>query len=179
VTDDAPWLTVTPDVVDGNGLGTYRATVDKSGLANGTYSATITVVSSAGTSSIPVVMRAGGETSSDAGFHYILLVDADALVPIDELEVSAVNGTYPYAFQNVPPGNYVVVAGSDLDDDGVICDGGEACGSYPTLDLPAPIALDHDVDNADFDTAFRQALSANVSASAFRRPLPLLHRHRR
>ena len=179
VTDDAPWLTVTPDVVDGNGLGTYRATVDKSGLADGTYSATITVVSSAGTSSIPVVMRVGGQTSSDAGFHYVLLVDADALVPIDEVEVSAVNGTYPYAFQNVPPGNYVVVAGSDLDDDGVICDGGEACGSYPTLDLPAPIALDHDVNDADFDTAFRQALSAGVSASAFAHPLPLLHRRRR
>jgi serine protease len=170
ISDDAPWLMVTADTVDADGLGTYHASLDRSGLADGTYSATITIVSSAGTQSLPVLMRVGGPTASDAGFHYVLLVDADALVPIAEVEMGAANGAYAYVFQNVPPGNYVVVAGSDLDDDGFICDGGEACGSYPTLDLPAPIALDHDVTNADFGTSFRQTISAGISAARFDRP---------
>ncbi len=179
VSDDATWLTVTAQDVDGDGLGTYLATVDRSGLDDGTYSATISITSSAGTSSLPVVMRVGGPSSSDAGFHYVLLVDADALVPIAELDASALNGSYTYAFHDIPPGNYAVVAGSDMDDDGFICDGGEACGSYPTLDLPTPVALDHDVVNADFGTAFRQTIGAGVSAKALDRPIPVLRRRAR
>jgi serine protease len=179
VSDDAPWLTVTAQDVDGDGLGTYLASIDRSGLDDGTYSATISITSSAGTSSLPVVMRVGGPTSSNAGFHYVLLVDADARVPITEVAVTALNGAYSYAFHDIPPGNYAIVAGSDMDDDGFICDGGEACGSYPTLDLPAPVALDHDVVGADFGTAFRQTIGAGMSAKALDRPIPVLRRRKR
>ena len=173
----APWLSLSAVSVDGSGLGTYRATVDRSGQnPNNPYAATIDVVSSGGTAHVPVVMRVGGPTSSDAGFQYILLVDAQSLTPIDEVTLPATDGAYPYAFEGVPQGDYLIISGSDMDDDGFICDGGEACGSYPTLDLPTPLTVDHDIANADFDTAFRQSIRPGASAAT---PLPPLGLRRR
>jgi len=162
-----PWLSLAPASVDGAGLGTYRATVDRTSLTQTpkSYAATIDVVSSGGTVHVPVVMRVGGATTSDAGFHYILLVDAQSLEPIDEIATGATDGVYPYSFSNVPQGDYLVIAGTDMDDDKLICDGGEACGSYPTLDLPAPLTVDHDISNADFGTAFRQSIGSGASAA--------------
>ena len=150
-------------------MHSYRASVDRTGLGDGSYSATIEIVSSGGTAHVPVVMRVGGPTTSDAGFHYVLIVDAQSLTPIDEVALPASNGTYPFAFAGVPQGDYLIIAGSDLDNDGFICDGGEACGSYPTLDLPAPLTVDHDIANADFGTAFRQSISNGVTVAT---PIP-------
>jgi serine protease len=162
--NSAPWLSLVAADVDGAGLGRYRATVNRTvvGPSPKSYAATIDVVSSAGTAHLPVVMRVGGMTSSDAGFQYVLLVDSESLEPIDEVAVGPVDGTYSYAFANVPQGNYLVIAGTDLDNDSLICDPGEACGSYPTLDLPTPVTVDHDITGADFGTAFRQSIRTGV-----------------
>jgi serine protease len=177
--NSAPWLSLSTVSVDGNGLGSYRATVARGTLSDESYSATIDVVSSAGTVRVPVVMRVGGPTASDAGYHYILLVDAESLRPIDEVALPATNGAYAYAFENVPPGNYLIVAGSDLDNDGFICDGGEACGSYPTLDLPTPLSIvDQDVSNADFGTAFQQSIRTGAIPATSLPPLGLRRRAR-
>jgi serine protease len=166
VVDSPAWLAIGQVDVNGSGLGVYSATVTRMSLAAGTYTATIAVASSAGTVNVPVVMRVGGATSSDAGYHYVLLVDAESLTPIGEVSGAAVNGAYPFSFASVPEGDYLVIAGSDQDNDGVICDGGEACGSYPTLGLPEPIALHADAPGKDFGTAFRQSLGTGASAAA-------------
>jgi serine protease len=156
--DSGGWLAVAPVEVDANGLGRYHATVDRDGLAEGSYAATISIVSSAGTTNLPVLMRVGGPVTSDAGYHFVALVDAETLQPLDELGVAAVDGTYDFHFENVPEGDYLLIAGTDLDNDGFICDGGEACGSYPTLDGAVPIHLDADVANVTFGTGFRQSI---------------------
>jgi serine protease len=156
--DSGGWLAVAPIEVDANGLGRYHATVDRDGLAEGSYAATISIVSSAGTTNLPVLMRVGGPVTSDAGYHFVALVDAETLQPLDELGVAAVDGTYDFQFENVPEGDYLLIAGTDLDNDGFICDGGEACGSYPTLDGAVPIHLDADVANVTFGTGFRQSI---------------------
>ena len=159
--DASGWLTVEPVSVDAGGLGRYRVSVDRAVLTvAGTYAAGITIESSAGTTRVPVVMRVGGPMTSDAGYHFVALVDAQTLTPLDEIGVAAVDGAYPFQFENVPAGDYLLVAGTDLDNDGFICDGGEACGSYPTLDVATPIHLDHDVAGADFGTGFRQSIGA-------------------
>ncbi len=179
--DDAgsvPWLSLAPVSVDGAGLGSYRATVNRATLPAKSYSyaATLSIVSTGGTAHIPVVMRVGGATTSDAGFHYVLLVDAQSLEPIAEVALSVSDGVYPYSFADVPQGDYLVIAGSDLDNDGLICDGGEACGSYPTLDLPAPLTVDQDMLDKDFGTAFRQSIGSGAAAS---NPVPGLLRRLR
>jgi serine protease len=166
----APWLSVAAHSVDGSGLGTYRATVNRTGLNPGdSFSATIDVASNHGTAHVPVAMRVAPlSNSADAGFHYILLVDAQSLTAIAEVAEPATNGAYAYSFANVPQGDYLLIAGSDMDNNQLICDGGEACGSYPTLDLPAPITVDHDQTGIDFGTAFRQSLAtgSNVKPAA-------------
>ena len=173
------WLHVAAHGVDGSGLGTYRATVDRTSLAMNNYSATIDVASSNGTAHVKVLMRVGGPTASDTGFQYVLLVDAQSLTAIDEVALPASNGTYPYAFQNVPQGDYLLIAGSDMDDDALICDGGEACGSYPTLDLPTPLTVDANKSGIDFGVAFRQSIrSAGASAQSALPPAGILRKTR-
>jgi serine protease len=161
--DSGGWLGVEALEIDAEGLGRYRVTVARGGLAAGTYAAGIDIVSSAGTTRVPVVMRVGGPMTSDAGFHFVALVDAETLVPLDEIGISAVDGAYAFRFENVPEGDYLLIAGTDLDNDGFICDGGEACGSYPTLDVATPIHVDQDLENADFGTGFRQSIGAGVA----------------
>ncbi|HTO55862.1 MAG TPA: S8 family serine peptidase [Myxococcota bacterium] len=170
----APWLSVAAQSVDGSGLGSYRAAVDRTGLTKGaSFNATISVVSNHGTIHLPVAMRVAPDSSTaDAGFHYILLVDAQSLTAIAEIAEPATNGAYAYSFANVPQGDYLLIAGSDMDDDQLICDGGEACGSYPTLDLPAPITVDQDRTGIDFGTAFRQSLATSSSALAIPTSVP-------
>jgi serine protease len=51
----------------------------------------------------------------------------------------------------LPPGEYLVVCGSDEDDDGFICgDGDVYCGLYPTLNDPALIRVNGPVAGVDF-----------------------------
>ena len=166
VSSASPWLSVTTGTVDGSGLGTYHAHVDRSGRAVGAYQGQIDVVSSAGTVHVTVLMSVAGPAASDTGFQYVLLVDAQTLTPIDAVPLAATNGTYPYAFQNVPQGDYLLISGSDMDDDGLICDGGEACGSYPTLDLPTPLTVDANKSNIDFGVAFRQSIRTSEVSPA-------------
>ncbi|TNE93499.1 MAG: hypothetical protein EP328_12285, partial [Gammaproteobacteria bacterium] len=39
------------------------------------------------------------------------------------------------------PGNYILVAGTDLDNDGLICHAGEACAEYPVAGLRQEITI--------------------------------------
>jgi serine protease len=96
VTDDQPWLSVVATAVDGNGLGTYQVNVDRTGLATGTYTGSISVNSSAGSASVSVVMAVVSSASgANAGLHYVLLVDPTSLEPVAQIEVAASGGGYP------------------------------------------------------------------------------------
>lgn len=142
VSDDAPWLSVSAQTVDANGLGRYVATVDRSGLAEGNYSAAITIASGVNTVRVPVLMRVGVTVGGvNAGKQYVLLVNPETFATVvqADLLISAA-GTYGYSF-NVPNGSYVVIAGTDSDNDGEICDDGESCGGFPLLDSLRPVTV--------------------------------------
>jgi serine protease len=51
----------------------------------------------------------------------------------------------------VKAGNYRIFAGSDIDNDFVICGAGETCGAWPTRDRPEEILVDRDISGLDFD----------------------------
>jgi serine protease len=165
VTDSADWLTVTPASIDGDGLGTYTVTVSRDGLAEGSHSASITFTSSNNTLTVPVIMQVGRLTAN-AGHQYILLLDAATMAPVAQVSGDALNGSYPFSFSGVAPGSYYLAAGTDANNDGFICDGGEACGAYPTLSDPAPITIAEDSSGLDFATGFDQAFSAPAAAPA-------------
>ena len=127
--------------MDGSGQGRYTASINRNGLANGTYSATITFTSSINTVTVPVLVTVGAPVGSvDAGKQYVLLVDPETLDAVDTDEVSVSGGQYRFSME-APVGDYLLISGTDSDDDGFVCDDGEACGGFPTLDTILPVTI--------------------------------------
>jgi serine protease len=142
--------------IDARGFGAYEVRVDRSSLGEGTYSSLISIAAGSEVRQIPVIMEVRSvEEGGNAGRQYVLLVDAETGMTLEQRALDAAGGRYDYSFATVPIGTYRVVSGSDLDNDGFICDEVESCGAYPTLgsaELAIPIA--HDVTDLDFTTAF-------------------------
>lgn len=162
------FLTITTD-----GTGEYKVTVNRKGLSVGTYSATITFQSNANTVNIPIIMQVGDSTtaSSNAGHYYILLVDTTTKEAVKQVSVNSSNGTYEFQFAGVAKGNYLVVAGTDMNNDGLICDGGEACGAYLTSSDPTQITVPNSRTDLNFSSGFNivftsKALSDEIVPTA-------------
>lgn len=156
ITTSEPWLSVTPLDVDGAGLGEYEVNVDRATLPNGIYSAQINAQSSVNEVVIVALVSVGGSgAGSDVGVLYVLLYDPVADEPVAEFQSSGNNAVYPFQFFDIPPGQYEIIAGSDADNDLFICDAGESCGSYLTIDRPVLITLDRDMANLDFAAEFQ------------------------
>jgi len=168
VTNDSQnsWLTYTPPA-NASGLGEYTFTVDRNLVSNNnTYLATITIVSSANTMKIPVIMQVTGlSTDDDAGLHYIILVDADTQLPVSQQIANAASGIYSFNFDSVDPGEYQIFAGTDMDNDGIICNEGEACGIYPLIAQgSSSFTLSSNLANIDFITSFNSKLTSNAAS---------------
>jgi len=176
ISKNAEWLTVVRSDVDGNGLGSYNLHVDRSRLTQeGAYTDIVTFTASNGkTVSVSVTVQVRGETNVtfDAGVHYVQLyrINNDGTSELaDEYQspygVKASGGYYDYKFTNVPPGNYMIIAGSDRNNNGGIADGGEALGAYPTLEQMVTIEVKNsDIPNLDFTTNLVLSISSNTMA---------------
>jgi len=158
------WLAVGGGVVDADGLGSYLVTVDRGGLADGIYTGTLTFASNANDVDVPVIMQVGDAVNarSNAGHHFILLVEPGTLETVGSLEANPVDGVYRFSFEGVPPGEYLVIAGTDSDNDLLICDPGEACGAYPTLDTIVTIPVPGSRFDLDFVTGFRTSVGSGT-----------------
>lgn len=151
-TVDVPWLTV-----EGADLGSYRVIVDRSGLADGRYEGSITFQGSPDDDLVvPVRLRvAMASIDSDAGFHYVILADPDSGEVLLQETVAAVDGGYAFSFEAVPEGEYELYAGTDMNNNFLVCDEVEACGLFPTLDSPGILVVDRNLDGIEFVTGFR------------------------
>lgn len=98
------------------------------------------------------------EDTRNAGRHYVLLVSADGDQQTSyQTVVSANGGLYSFAFDSVATGSYFLVAGTDMDNNGFICESGEACAEYPVNGLPEPIEVtDGSLDSLRMTTSFRR-----------------------
>ncbi|NBC22689.1 MAG: S8 family serine peptidase [Gammaproteobacteria bacterium] len=146
VTENVSWLDFVADGPTENGFGSYTATVNRSNLPDDTYRATISIDAdnpNVSDRSIQVVMQVTSpDMDADAGQHYVILVPPDAEESEVVQIVRAANGEYTFRLTDVAPGQYRLFAGTDHDNDAFICDGGEACGAYPTLSSPAIVSVD-------------------------------------
>jgi serine protease len=159
---DTAWATLTPASTDADGLGTYALNVDTTGLSDGVYTVLANFVADTNltvSAAINVIVNSVN-ISADAGRIYVLLIDP---ITGDELyfaEQDPANGEYSYSITGVEPGDYYILAGSDLDNNLLICEAGESCGSYPTLGDAAVISVDGDMTNLDFNISFDQSLDS-------------------
>ncbi len=170
--DSTGWLTVVADSVDEEtGLGTYKVTADRddpSLSSDGTYTGTITfVLSSSSSVSVSISLQVRStSTSADAGYHYVLLMDSNTYDVLDQYDARVDGGSYTYTFNNVArDGSYVILAGSDRDNDGYIGDAGEALGGYTSLDHLTTVETDGDLTGLDFSTDLKLTVSSSALSS--------------
>lgn len=164
ISSNKGWVDVTPVSVDGDGLGSYAVSIDKSGRSDGPHEATITFTSTANSVEVDLYMTKGGQFKPNVGRQYILLLDPDTGATVGRLERTPSGGLYAFEFSSVPAGEYHLVTGSDADNDGLICDAAESCGAFPTLGLPERIDLQGDRIGIQFDAAFPSALESTGTA---------------
>jgi len=139
-------------------------TVDRSGLSDGLYSGQIVAQSTINVINISVVMSVGTVgTGSDVGHVYVLLIDTSTGDVVEQAESAATDSTYAYAFANLAAGSYRIMAGTDADNDFVICDAGEACGAYITIEQPVQIDLNSNMTSLDFPIGYVVALPSTMS----------------
>ncbi|MFW2405168.1 MAG: S8 family serine peptidase [Gammaproteobacteria bacterium] len=151
VSSSESWAQVLPLDIDANELGTYVVAVDRNGLDDGVYTAEISVTSNVNSLLIPLIMSVGDAVGGgNVGHLYIALLDPETNSTVFGAQADFMGGGYLWQMVNAPAGNYLVVAGTDTDNDGFICDDGEACGEYITRDQPIIIALDADLTGLDF-----------------------------
>ena len=151
VSDDADWLSVSAGGVGTDGLGTYTVSVNRAGLAAGSYAANITInASGAGAIRIPVTLQvASSLPGANTGYYWVLLLDEGYNVVAQD-DVAGSNGVYAYRFDDVAPGRYYLLAGTDSDRDDLICDDGEACGAYPIFGQAVVIEVGAGRSDLDF-----------------------------
>lgn len=160
------WLDITVSEVDENGLGVYRIAVDRDGLAPGVYTGVITAVSAVNTLTINIFMSVVDSLSGGSvGTLYILLFDAVTQEFVQQSLSAGIDGFYSYLFTDIPAGSYEIFAGSDSDNDQFICDEGEACGAWLTVDQPVSVELESDTGDIDFPVEFRVLIPTVGSAS--------------
>jgi serine protease len=167
----AAWIGVAAAGAGANGLGTYQVTVTRGGLAAGTYSGWVDFSSSAGTRRLSILMQVTPTSSTpEAGRQYVLLLDPQSGDTLAEARVNASGESVAYRFDTVGTGQYLVVAGTDMNNDGYVCDDGEACGAYPVLSRPDIVSVAGERSAVDFSTAFQTNLQAASTAGSERKP---------
>jgi serine protease len=165
VSADVPWLSATPTDVDADGLGRYTLVVDRAGLADGSYSGTVTFTSNGGTVEVRVLMEVAPVSGEPhAGMQYVLLLDPDTSDTLAQVEVLADGSSVPYRFEGVAAREYLILSGTDLNNDGFICDPAEACGAYPVESAPQPIFVDGVVEGLDFTVTYRTGVTTSSAA---------------
>jgi len=104
-------------------------------------------------------MRVGAPNlNGDVGVQWVNLIDSVTDDVIARTIVSGVNGQYSYSI-DVPNGSYFVVSGSNLDNDGLICDPGESCGGYPDSSQPSVVQVNGvDRTGIDFSSSYEAIL---------------------
>lgn len=156
VVASAAWLRVMPDETDASGLGRYLVSIERAGLAAGNYEGSVDFVSNAGTRRLTVRMRvADAAAAPDAGRLYVDLVDAASGQVAARIAVRADATAVPYRIAGLRAGTYRIVAGTDLDNDSIVCEAGEACGRYPHTGEPRDVEVAGERAGLEFAIGYR------------------------
>jgi serine protease len=170
VSSSETWTQILPVDIDGDDLGTYAVRVDRNGLADGVYTAEVSVTSNVNSLTIPLIMTVGQVAAGgNVGYLYIVLLDPETNSTVFGTQADFAAVGYLWQMLDAPAGNFLIVAGTDADNDGFICDAGEACGEYITRDQPIVITVDQNLTGLDFPVNYASqvgTLSETIETSS-------------
>ena len=89
-------------------------------------------------------------TTGDTGTLYVVVVDPLAGHALAGTAASAYDD-YAFRIANVTPGQYLIVAGTDLDGNGTSGGTGEVIGAFPNADEPVTVDASRDVHGLTFE----------------------------
>lgn len=160
----APWLQVAR-LPDRSGDAVRMAvSVDRGALSGGRHTDTVMLGCAGRYVGLPVTVQAAGTgLEADAGRLYVLLIDADSGTIAARAEASVVAGRYDFEFPDVRVGRYRLVAGTDVDNDGLICGLGESCGRYVDGEADEVLYVDGRENVIEFAAGPRVPLSGAVA----------------
>lgn len=164
ITSDRPWLAVAPAR---GGVGFYTLTLNRTGLGNGVYTARLTISSNGGSVVITVRMNVGPPqaTGGDIGTVYVLLVDPVGLRTIRQ-DVVTFDDDYRFTFNGVEPGEYRLFAGTDLNNDFLVDQTGEAFGGYPIRSQTDIVDARENVSGLNFSATWQLNVQNPGTATA-------------
>ncbi len=128
--DEGAWLSGELSGGDATSSATHIVvTVDRNGLPAGSYAGAIRVRAVDQPDQLITVLL-NVEVPDLAVAVIIEIIDAASLEVVASTQTSAADGL-AYSVGDVPVGAYLVIAGTDNDGDGALCEGADFCGSYP------------------------------------------------
>jgi len=115
-------------------------TVDRANLADGLYRGRVTVYAEHLTPQTIEVRMTVGTVQTSNETIYVLALDPATFEVVAEATTDLSRG-FEYLIADLPPGRYLVYAGTDRDRDGRICGTGDLCGALPSTIQPAVVEL--------------------------------------
>jgi serine protease len=172
VADDSPAVTVSAAAVDANGLGDYTVRVDRSRVPAGaaSYFPRITVqlsptrsfsVQLAFTTAVGGMPAGGG----NVGPLYVLVLNPDTNA-VRQVRPTFTNGRYSWQITGYTGSRAIIAAGSDLDNDGLVCQLAEVCGGYPILSTDDAMTIDITANRGDLDFTVEPSTDSSAAALA-------------
>lgn len=76
--------------------------------------------------------------------------------------MAATEAVYDYQFDDIPAGEYYLIAGSDVDNNSIICEIGESCGAYPLRYQELLVTLIQNINGLDFPATINSGLSGTT-----------------
>ena len=162
VTSPAPWLSIDTQHVRSNGQGRYLIHVDRAALDAGAYESELVIHTDSEQISLPVTLQViPPALQNNTGAMRVMLIDPELNVVVRQSPARFDSGRYHFAIDQVPPGEYFLMASSDLDNDQMLCDAGEACAVYPNAFASKETLKVHaDVHQLEMTSAFEINLSS-------------------
>lgn len=164
ISSNSNWLDISSINTNSEGFGSYQVDVDPTNLSSGFYFGSINFTFNETVLTVRVSLSVGN--SSEDGkvaqvYALLFNMENDEFVQ-DAKANSSDSGDLEFTFSQVPQGTYYIVSGTDIDNNGYICELGEACAVYPPSSQISPI------DNSALET-INIEVTANIinSLSSF------------
>lgn len=115
-------------------------TVDRNNQLNGLLRGQVHVTAQDGQAATIEVVATVGEPGPIAETISVVAIDPTTGEIVARFETSE-ELSFEYSFVDLEPGSYLLAAGTDRNDNGIICELGDLCGAWPILILRLPVTV--------------------------------------